>query len=143
MVTTKDRVELREELVAQGYSWEYVDGWQPKITLYRHTRKLNPTGDVVDDVGSKVANLPGNPDYVLKKAKLGMFPYPPSDTCECRWCSVRQVNDVPATEPEEEPSQESVICQTCGESVSALTKAGALSRLRVHIKAHPATEETE
>jgi hypothetical protein len=33
-----------------------------------------------------------------------------------------------------------VMCQECGEEVSAVTKAGALSRLRVHTKSHQGTE---
>ena len=62
MVTTKERTEIRAELVGQGYSWEYIDGWQPKITLYRH-REIKNGEEVVSPVGTKVENLPGNPFY--------------------------------------------------------------------------------
>ena len=87
MTTTKERTQLREELVSQGYSWKYIDEWQPKVALYLHKAKKNPSGDVVNPVGTKLENLPGNPDYVNKKARLGLFPWPPSDTCMCQWCA--------------------------------------------------------
>ena len=139
MVTTKERTEIRAELVSQGFSWEYVDEWQPKITLYRHAAILSESGVIVSPVGTKIVNLPGNPDYVLRKARLGMFPYLPGDTCECRWCVARQVNDPEAElEPEKvaKATEEFVTCQICNAAVTALTKAGALSRLRVHMKTH-------
>jgi hypothetical protein len=140
MVTTKERTEQRAELVSQGYSWEYIDAWQPKITLYRHAPILSEGGEVVRPIGTKVENLPGNPDYVLRKSVLGMLPYPPSDTCECRWCSARKVDVEIPVEPEKIEPQESVTCQDCGEMVHAVTKAGALSRLRVHVKTHQGVE---
>jgi len=140
MVTTRERTQIREELVSQGYSWEYVDGWQPKITLFRHTPLMNLSNEIVSPVGSKVDNLPGSPDYVLRKARLGMLPYPPGDTCECRWCVATKVKVEPSKESEDTEPQESVMCQDCGEEVFALTKAGALSRLRVHMKTHKGTE---
>ena len=141
MVTTKERTDIREELVSQGYSWEYVDEWQPKITLYLHKPKVDAsTDEIINPVGTKLENLPGNPDYVLRKSRLGMFPSPPSDTCECRWCVASKVGIEIAEEPKQEEPQESVACQECGESVTAVTKAGALSRLRVHMKSHQGTE---
>ena len=140
MVTTRERTVLREELVAQGFSWKYVDEWQPKITLYRHKPLTNLNDEIVSPVGSKVDNLPGSPDYVLRKARLGMLPYPPGDTCECRWCVATKVNVEIPVEPEKTEPQESVTCQDCGEMVHAVTKAGALSRLRVHIKTHQGAE---
>jgi|TARA_R110000824_G_scaffold84735_2_gene211134 hypothetical protein len=134
MVTTKERTEIRAELVGQGYSWEYIDGWQPKITLYRH-REIKNGEEVVSPVGTKLENLPGNPDYVLRKSKLGLLPYPPSDTCECRWCEVRAVKiETEVKEVKEESVSEYISCQECDEEISASTKAGALSRLRAHVK---------
>ena len=47
--------------------------------------------------------------------------------------------DIP-TKPEDAEPKESVMCQGCGEEVFALTKAGALSRLRVHAKTHQVSE---
>ena len=136
-LTTKERTDLRKELVSQGYAWEYVDEWQPKTTLYLHAPRLNEQGDVVKPAGATVENLPGSPDYVLGKARLGMLPYPPSSTCECRWCAIYNAQAEVKTESEDgEVEEESVVCQDCGENVYALTKAGALSKLRVHAKTH-------
>jgi len=140
VVTTTERQAERAELVSQGYAWEYIKEWQPKITLYRHAPLLNMANEVVRPVGTKVENLPGNPDYVMRKARLGMLPYLPGDSCECRWCSARKVNVEIPVEPEKTEPQESVTCQDCGEMVHAVTKAGALSRLRVHIKTHQGAE---
>ena len=141
MVTTTDRQRMRAELVAQGYSWEYIDEWQPKTTLYRHAPGLDVDGEVVFPVGTPITGVPGNPDYVLRKARLGMFPYLPGENCECRWCSIRNAHADPIpAHGEDEVQQESVSCQECGEEVGALTKAGAISRLRVHMKAHEVSE---
>ena len=140
MVNLSDRQKMRQELVAQGFSWEYVDEWQPKTTLYRHTPGLDIEGNEVFPIGSAIKGVPGSPDYVLRKSRLGMFPYLPSEACECRWCKARGVDvEVPIT-PDPKTPQESVVCQDCGEEVFALTKAGALSRLRVHTKTHQGTE---
>ena len=137
MVNLSDRQRMRQELVAQGYSWEYVDEWQPKTTLYRHAPGLNVDGNEVFPVGTPIKGVPGNPDYVLRKARLGMFPYQPGETGEWRWCSVRNTHAEPITEEGESVVEESsVTCQDCGEAVKALTKSGALSRLRVHMKTH-------
>ena len=143
MVNLSDRQRMRQELVAQGFSWEYVDEWQPKTTLYRHTPGLDIEGNEVFPVGSAIKGVPGSPDYVLKKSRLGLFPYLPSDTCECRWCIARKVDIEVPTEPVKAETEESVICQDCGEEVYALTKAGALSRLRVHMKTHQGTQDLE
>ena len=141
MVNLSDRQRMRQELVAVGYSWEYIDEWQPKTTLYRHTPGLDINGNEVFPVGSAIKGVPGSPDYVLRKARLGMFPFLPGDTCECRWCVNRKVWDEEMpVEPKEAEPQEYVECQDCGEKVTALTKAGALSRLRVHMKTHQGTE---
>ena len=136
MVNLSDRQRMRQELVAQGYSWEYVDEWQPKTTLYRHAPGLDIDGNEVFPVGSAIKGVPGSPDYVLRKSRIGMFPFLPGDTCECRWCSANRVNVEVTEEPKIEEPQESVDCQECGEPVYAVTKAGALSRLRVHMKSH-------
>jgi len=140
MVNLSDRQRMRNELVAIGYSWEYIDEWQPKTTLYRHTPGLNVDGEETFPVGSAIKGVPGSPDYVLKKARLGMFPFLPGDTCECKWCIANKVHVELPTEPVKAEPQETVDCQECGEQVSALTKSGALSRLRVHMKTHQGTE---
>ena len=89
MVQYKDRRVMRQELASSGYSMEYLDDWQPKTTLYRHAPGMDVSGGVAFPVGSEVRNVPGNPDYVIRKARIGMLPYPPSDACTCRWCSGR------------------------------------------------------
>ena len=89
-MTTKERTELRTELVGQGYSWEYIDEWQPKTTLYRHRELKNPQGEVVHGVGAVVSGVPGNPDYTSRKARQGLLQWPPSDTCTCVWCRNRR-----------------------------------------------------
>ena len=81
---------MREELTGIGYSWEYLDTWQPKTVLYRHADGLNAEGEVVHPYGSEVRGVPGNPDYVIKKAKIGFFPYPPNPHCGCHWCLERK-----------------------------------------------------
>ena len=91
-ITTTERTKLREELVGQGYSWKYIDEWQPKVTLFRHRVIKNPNGEIVSPAGTKLENLPGNPDYVNRKGRIGLYPWPPSNTCTCRWC-VRVVRE--------------------------------------------------
>ena len=85
-IGTRERIELRDELTSQGYHWDYIDEWQPKVTLYRHRALVSPSGDLVSQVGTALHNLPGNPDYVSKKTRIGLFTWPPSDSCRCRWC---------------------------------------------------------
>ena len=141
MVMTNDRQRMRTELVSQGYSWEYIDEWQPKTTLYRHAPGLNINGKEVFPVGTPIKGVPGNPNYALKKAKLGMFPYLPGEKCACMWCSARYPHAEPDAEPVDPAVEKAfVMCQQCGEKVNALTRAGALSRLRVHMKVHRVTE---
>ena len=92
-MNTKERTELREELVGQGYSWKYIDEWQPKITLYRHRDMRNTSGEIVSEAGTKIEGLPGPPDYVTRNARQGLLQWPPSDSCTCRWCVERKGND--------------------------------------------------
>ena len=89
MAGISERNKQQNQLANIGYSLRYIDEWQPKTTLYRHKPDYNIDGDIVQDVGSTVKNVPGNPDYVMKKSKIGQFGWPPSDTCECKWCAKR------------------------------------------------------
>ena len=139
--TTKERTELRGELVGRGYSWEYIDEWQPKITLYRHAIKMSPSGEVISPAGTAVKGLPGNPDYVARKAKLGRLPYLPSDTCECRWCVERMAGNAKAEPVGETPGAESnpaveIKCAACDYKASGGSKVSAMSRLKVHAETH-------
>ena len=84
-IGTRERIELRDQLTSQGYHWKYIDEWQPKVTLYRHCPMISTSGEVVSLAGTALKNLPGNPDYVSRKARIGLFAWPPSDTCSCSW----------------------------------------------------------
>ena len=83
-MTTKERTDLRQELVGQGYSWKYIDEWPTKTTLYWHR------DNGVKAVGTPVSGVPGNPDYVSKKARTGLLQWPPSEACTCRRCLGRR-----------------------------------------------------
>ena len=86
MAGITERNKMKDELINLGYSMRYIDEWQPKTTLYRHKPSLNVEGEVVMDTGTPVTGVPGNPDYVLKKAKIGLFPWKPGVSCDCKWC---------------------------------------------------------
>ena len=86
MTGITERNQQKLELANAGYSLKYIDEWQPKTTLYRHKPSYNAEGDIVAEIGTTVDNVPGNPDYVLRKAKIGLFQWPPSDGCVCPWC---------------------------------------------------------
>jgi hypothetical protein len=137
MVGITDRNRKRLELVSAGYTLGRIDEDRPRTILYRHKPSYNTDGGISQEIGSTSEGVPGTPDYILRKARIGLFERPPSENCECRWCVERNVVVNPVTEAGEAfTDEESVNCQACGERVSALTKAGAISRLRVHMKAH-------
>ena len=134
MATTKERVQMREELNGQGYSWEYIDEWQPKITLYRHAAKVNLSSqEVIEPVGHAVDNLPGEPSYVLRKARLGMLPYPPGDSCTCRWCDERAVE---ADRIQNIPDEYKCNVSGCDYIATSKTHANKLSAVRMHTQRH-------
>jgi hypothetical protein len=134
MVAYRDRRGMRQELVAQGYSWEYLDEWQAKTTLYRHAPGLNVQGAIVFPSGTEIKGVPGNPDYVLKKARIGMFPYPPSSACTCRWCK-DETKWADATEKKVVNTTE-YACDTegCGFTANGKTHSRKLSSLRMHAR---------
>ena len=82
--------KIKNELTGLGYSMRYVDEWQPKTRLYRHKAAYNVDGDLTDEVGTYTDNVPGDPRYLLRKARIGMFGFPPSETCTCKWCNEEQ-----------------------------------------------------
>ena len=88
--------KIKNELMGLGYSMRYVDEWQPKIRLYRHKAAYNVEGDLSDEVGTYTDNVPGDPRYLLRKARIGMFGFPPSETCTCKWCNENKVTQVAA-----------------------------------------------
>ena len=100
-----ERNQQKIELATMGYSLKYIDEWPPKTTLYRHRPGYNVSGVKVYDVGTTTPNVPGNPDYVLSKARIGLFPWLPNETCKCRWCSERNhKKETKAVKMEEDPS---------------------------------------
>ncbi len=131
-----ERNKMKVELANLGYSLKYIDDWQPKTTLYRHKKAYNNEGDVTDDIGTSVSNVPGNPDYVLRKARIGLFPWKPSESCECRWCKDSYVE--PQPEPEVNSDMATKTCELCGFTAEAANLAGASSKLTFHKrKSHP------
>ena len=131
-----ERNKMKVELANLGYSMKYVDEWQPKTTLYRHKKAYNNEGDVTDDIGTSVSNIPGNPDYVLRKARIGLFPWKPSESCECKWCRDSYVE--PQPEPEVNLDMATKTCELCGFTAEAANLAGASSMLTFHKrKSHP------
>lgn len=137
MVTgISERNRLRAELVSLGYTLSYINDWTPKTALYRHAPGYNTDGDIVFDVGTVLHGVPGNPDYVRKKANLGQFIWPPSDTCECRWCIAGRGESPTLLAQKDEDLAVSVACQECGFEAKAHTEPGALSVLRIHILTH-------
>ena len=89
MAGITERNKQRNELAGIGYSLRYIDEWQPKTTLYRHKPSYYVNGEMDSDVGTAVKGVPGSRDYVLRKAKIGLFPWAPSENCNCQWCAER------------------------------------------------------
>ena len=136
MAGITERNQQKMELVNSGFSMRYIDEWQPKTTLYRHKASMNIQGEVVRDIGTTVTGVPGNPDYVLRKSKIGLFPWKPNESCECRWCRDSYVEPVP--EPEVNSEMVTKTCEECGFIAEAANLAGASSKLTFHKrKSHP------
>ena len=136
MAGITERNQQKMELVNSGFSMRYIDEWQPKTTLYRHKASMNIQGDVVRDIGTTVTGVPGNPDYVLRKSKIGLFPWKPNESCECKWCRDSYVEPVP--EPEVNSEMVTKTCEECGFIAEAANLAGASSKLTFHKrKSHP------
>ena len=140
MVGITERNQQKQELVDAGFSLRYIDEWIPKTTLYRHKASYNVTGSVSEDIGTMIKGVPGSPDYVLRKAKIGLFPWAPSESCECRWCVVGRAE---AAEEKKVVASvdspvigEAVSCGDCAFVAKASTKTGALAKLRAHSKIH-------
>ena len=136
MAGITERNMQKVELANNGFSMRYIDEWQPKTTLYRHKPSLNVEGEVVMDIGTPLIGVPGNPDYVLRKAKIGLFPWKPGVSCDCQWCRESYVEPVP--EPEVNSEMVTKTCEECGFTAEAANLAGASSKLTFHKrKSHP------
>ena len=131
-----ERNKMKQELSGLGYSMSYIDDWQPKTRLYRHKPAYNTEGEISDVVGTYIDNVPGSPDYVLRKARIGLFQWKPSSSCECKWCIDSYVEPVP--EPEVNSDMATKTCELCGFTAEAANLAGASSKLTFHKrKSHP------
>ena len=136
MAGITERNQQKRELVISGFSMRYIDEWQAKTILYRHKASLNVQGEVVRDVGTTLTGVPGNPDYVLRKAKIGLFPWKPGVSCDCKWCKDSYVE--PEPEPEVNSEMVTKTCEECGFIAEAANLAGASSKLTFHKrKSHP------
>ena len=136
MAGITERNQQKMELVNSGFSMRYIDEWQAKTVLYRHKASLNVQGEVVRDIGTTLTGVPGNPDYVLRKAKIGLFPWKPGVSCDCKWCKDSYVE--PAPEPEVNSEMVTKTCEECGVIAEAANLAGASSKLTFHKrKSHP------
>jgi hypothetical protein len=136
MAGITERNQQKMELVNSGFSMRYIDEWQAKTILYRHKASLNVQGEVVRDVGTTLTGVPGNPDYVLRKAKIGLFPWKPGVSCDCKWCKDSYVE--PEPEPEVNSEMVTKTCEECGFIAEAANLAGASSKLTFHKrKSHP------
>ena len=130
MVGITERNRQKLELTNAGFTLRYIDEWQPKTTLYRHKASYTVGGEISQDIGSKVTGVPGSPDYVLRKAKIGLFPWKPGDECECQWCVESPVKNETV---EEAPVKDRVIaCDQCDFVPESEDKANASSQLRFH-----------
>jgi hypothetical protein len=94
MTGISERNRQKNELTSVGFSMKYIDEWHPRTTLYRHKPSYNQDGLIVADVGTSVKGVPGEPSYVLKKAKIGLFPWQPNESCVCQWCQARGAEGV-------------------------------------------------
>ena len=131
MVGITERNKQKLELANRGFSLRYIDEWQPKTTLYRHKASYNPQGEILMDVGTSAKGVPGNPDYVLRKAQIGLFPWKPNESCECQCCQETDWE-------EKEPEMVQGFCDVCGVEVEARNNAGVSSKLTFHKRAnHP------
>ena len=131
MVGITERNQQKLELTNAGFSLKYIDEWQPKTTLYRHKASYTSEGEISQDVGSTLKGVPGSPDYVLRKARIGLFPWKPGDQCDCQWCKESTAkNETVAEDPVKDPGTWS--CDQCDFVPEAEDKANASSQLRFH-----------
>ena len=146
MVGITERNKQKIELANSGFSMRYIDEWQPKTTLYRHRASLTVGGAMGEDVGTSVVGVPGNPDYVLRKAKIGLFPWKPNESCECKWCretfSELARQKAASAKVEITDGKVAKTCDICGFKAEAKNSAGASSKLTFHKRASHANIES-
>ena len=106
MADISGRNRQQNELAAIGYSLRYIDDYGPRTKLYRHKPSYSLDGSINEEVGSFVAGVPGNPEYVLSKAKIGLFAWPPNQGCTCQWCNERMAQASLSKEVTQEAPEE-------------------------------------
>ena len=131
MVGITERNKQKLELANSGFSLRYIDEWQPKTTLYRHKPSYNTAGEIAEEIGTTVTNVPGNPDYVLRKSRIGLFQWPPSESCECKWCR-EWVNVV--IEHDTASNKYSCDSEDCNYVANSASHSGKVNNLRMHKK---------
>ena len=131
MANITERNKQKVDLANAGFSMKYIDAWQAKTVLFRHKASVNSEGKISGAVGTTVTGVPGNPDYVLRKAKIGLFPWKPEESCTCQWC--RETNW-----KAQEPTTVKGFCDACGFEAEAKNSSGIGAKLAFHKKsAHP------
>ena len=110
MAGITERNQQKNELANAGFTLRYIDEWQPKTTLYRHKPSYNIEGEITEDVGTAVRGVPGSPDYVLRKARIGLFPWVPGNGCTCKWCIENNaVVSAPQSKAEEDDALQPIV----------------------------------
>ena len=131
MANITERNKQKVDLANAGFAMKYIDAWQAKTVLFRHKASVNSEGKISGAVGTTVTGVPGNPDYVLRKAKIGLFPWKPEESCTCQWC---RETDWKA----QEPTTIKGFCNSCGFEAEAKNSSGIGAKLAFHKKAeHP------
>ena len=92
--------QVKNELVGLGYSLRQIDEGRAKTRLYRHKPAYNAEGELTDEVGTYTDNVPSEPKYLLRKAQIGMFGFPPGEGCTCKWCAERKGQGAEQSAPE-------------------------------------------
>jgi hypothetical protein len=121
-----ERNKLKQELAGLGYSLKYIDEWAPKTRLYRHKASYNVEGEVMDEVGTYMDNVPGNPDYVQKKARIGLFTWKPGPECNCEWCTAS------LDKSDEKPGMATEACNLCNFIGEAKTAFALAPKMKSH-----------
>ena len=137
---TKKRQELKIELRARGFHWDYLDNWQHRVDMYWHTEVLSLDGSVSSPVGTLVPNQPGHPDHAARKSRIGLLPWAPSKDCKCKFCRERDwgqffVNSEGLVEKKAEADHE-ILCDDCGFVPRGDTDSIKKFALRSHVKKH-------
>ena len=131
MANITERNKQKVDLANAGFAMKYIDDWQAKTVLFRHKASVNSEGKISGAVGTTITGVPGNPDYVLRKSKIGLFPWKPEESCTCQWC---RETDGKA----QEPTTIKGFCNSCGFEAEAKNSSGIGAKLAFHKKAeHP------